>query len=286
MIEILWQYDPGAPAREERPTTARAAQQALTDGNRAFAEILGYAEDRGPSVRKEVRLTAADLGLGAARNTAPEQLPFAAVLSCADARVPVEMVTWQEANDLFVVRVAGNAPGAQSLGSFDYAVNHLASVRLLAVLGHTGCGAVTAAVDAFLTPASYMSITADLPLRSIVDSIMTAVCGAAAALAQIYGDDVNRHRGYRTALIELAVIMNAALAAAAMRQTFRNRLGPHLGVVYGVFNLVTHEVGLPGSTTTNGAWKAGLHEAPEAAADFHALTLEMASSAYIAQFLS
>ncbi len=277
-IEILYQYDPQHAQQQQAPATASAARQELTEGNRAFAEVLANAEAGTPTARKVVRLAATDLGLAPKGSEAPEQLPFAAVLSCADARVPVEMVLWQQANDLFVVRVAGNTPGDQSMGSLDYAVNHLPSIQLLVVLGHTGCGAVTAAVGAFLTPASYMGITADLPLRSIVDGIMTAVCGAADALVQVHGEAVRSRPGYRAALVELAVIMNAALTAAAVRQTFLPRLGPDLDVVYGVFNLHNHTVGLPDSAGSGNVWQAGLRAAPQAAADFAALALEMARS--------
>ena len=284
-IEILYQYDPEHAQPQQAPATASAARQELTEGNRAFAEVLASAGAGTPTARKVVRLAATDLGLAPKGSEAPEQLPFAAVLSCADARVPVEMVLWQQANDLFVVRVAGNTPGDQSMGSLDYAVNHLPSIQLLVVLGHTGCGAVTAAVGAFLKPASYMGITADLPLRSIVDGIMTAVCGAADALVQVHGEAVSNNPGYRAALVELAVIMNAALTAAAVRQTFLPKLGPDLDVVYGVFNLHDHTVGLPDSAGSGNVWQAGLRAAPQAAADFAALALEMARSQYIAQHL-
>jgi carbonic anhydrase len=285
MIEILYQYDPQHAQQNQAPATASAARQELIDGNRAFAEVLANADAGMPTARKVVRLAATDLGLAPKGSEAPEQLPFAAVLSCADARVPVEMVLWQQANDLFVVRVAGNTPGDQSMGSLDYAVNHLPSIQLLVVLGHTGCGAVTAAVGAFLAPASYMGITADLPLRSIVDGIMTAVCGAADALVQVYGEAVKSRPGYRAALVELAVIMNAALTAAAVRQTFLSQLGPNLETVYGVFNLHNHTVGLPASNGSENVWQAGLGAAPQAAADFAALALEMAQSRYIGEHL-
>ena len=116
---------------------------------------------------------------------------------------------------------------------------------------------------------------------------MTAVCGAADALAQTYGDSVRTRPGYRAALIELAVIMNAAVSAATMRRIFLPKLGPHLGVVYGVFNLQTHEVGLPASATEEGVWQAGFcEEAPQAAADFDALGVQMAASRFISQLLS
>ncbi len=76
-----------------------------------------------------------------------EQHPFAAVLSCADSRVPPEIVFDEGLGDLFVVREAGHVAGAPTLGSIEYAVEHL-GVRLVVVLGHEQCGAVTATVAA------------------------------------------------------------------------------------------------------------------------------------------
>jgi carbonic anhydrase len=74
------------------------------------------------------------------------QHPFATVLSCADSRVPPEIVFDEGLGDLFVVRVAGNILDDMILGSMEYAAEHL-HVPLIVVLGHTGCGAVTAAVS-------------------------------------------------------------------------------------------------------------------------------------------
>lgn len=275
------------------PATAEAARRVLVTGNRDFAGVLDRADVGIASGRYIVNLTAKDLGLTTSGDEAPEQLPFAAVLSCADARVPVELVMRQKANDLFVVRVAGNVPGPQSIGSLDYAVYHLASIRLLVVLGHTGCGAVSAAADAYITPPSYMGITGDLSLRAIVDATMLAVGGAADALRQVHGDAVHRQPGYRAALIELAVIMNAALTAATVRQKFQARLGPNLDVVYGVFNLQNHLIGLPAVTdaaseTASGEasdWQSGLWDAPSGAGEFGALALQMARSRHVAQYV-
>ena len=72
--------------------------------------------------------------------------------------------------------------------------------------------------------------------------------------------------------------MNAALTAAAVRQTFLPKLSPNLDVVYGVFNLHDHTVGLPDRAGSETVWQAGLRAAPQAAADFAALALEMARS--------
>ena len=83
-------------------------------------------EGRGPAKRKEL---------------VAGQRPFAILLSCADSRVPPEIVFDQGLGDLFVVRVAGNISEPFALGSIDYAVEYL-HVPLIVVLGHEQCGAV------------------------------------------------------------------------------------------------------------------------------------------------
>ncbi len=285
MIEVVWRYDHRHASSRTTLTTAAEARQALVDGNHNFAGLLRQAEIHSGAVRKIVQLSAHDLGLTSAPDELPQQLPFGAVLSCSDARVPVEMLFWQEANDLFVVRTAGNTPGAHIIGSLAYVVHHLPSVHLLAVLGHTGCGAVTAAVDTFLQPASYMSITADMPLRSIIDGIMPAVSGAAAALQHVYGESVRHAAGYRAALTELSVAVNAALTAVTVREIFKAHLGPQLGVVFGVFSLSNHSVGVPEADAGEDGWRPGLQEPPAVLTEFFKLAEQMAQSAYIARYL-
>ncbi len=71
------------------------------------------------------------------------QEPIAAILACADSRVPPVDIFDQGIGDLFVVRVAGNVIGDHSLGSLEYAVSHL-HTPLVIVLGHSSCGAVGA----------------------------------------------------------------------------------------------------------------------------------------------
>jgi carbonic anhydrase len=75
------------------------------------------------------------------------QHPFATVLGCSDSRVPVELIFDQGLGDLFVIRVAGNVLTEDVIGSLEYAQIHLSS-QLLVILGHEGCGAVTAALEA------------------------------------------------------------------------------------------------------------------------------------------
>jgi carbonic anhydrase len=73
------------------------------------------------------------------------QHPFAAVLSCADSRVPVEVLFDQGLGDIFSVRVAGNVADVSEIASLEYGVEHL-HIPALVVLGHTKCGAVSAAI--------------------------------------------------------------------------------------------------------------------------------------------
>src|SRR6266576_2945172 len=74
------------------------------------------------------------------------QYPHAQILSCADSRVPPEIIFDQGLGDLFVVRVAGNVATDTEIGSLEYGAEHL-HIPLLVVLGHESCGAVTAAVQ-------------------------------------------------------------------------------------------------------------------------------------------
>jgi carbonic anhydrase len=78
--------------------------------------------------------------------TASGQYPFAAVVSCMDSRVPVEIVLDQGIGDLFSLRVAGNVVDTDFLGSLEYATKVVGS-KLIVVMGHTSCGAVKGAID-------------------------------------------------------------------------------------------------------------------------------------------
>ncbi len=74
------------------------------------------------------------------------QKPFAVILTCADSRVPPELIFDQGIGSLFVIRVAGNVAQTDEVATAEYGVGHLGA-RLIVVLGHTRCGAVTAVVD-------------------------------------------------------------------------------------------------------------------------------------------
>src|SRR5438552_5933688 len=102
------------------------------------------------------------------------QHPFAIIVSCSDSRVPPEIVFDQGLGDLFVIRVAGNVIDDHSLGSIEYAVDHLA-VRLIVVLGHQRCGAVKAAKD---------TIAAKTEAPGHIQSLVTAIQPAVEATAK------------------------------------------------------------------------------------------------------
>jgi carbonic anhydrase len=82
------------------------------------------------------------------RPSAAPQHPLAVILSCSDSRVPPEIIFHQGIGDLFIVRAAGNTYDRLALESIEYAVHHLGT-KLIVVLGHDQCGAVTAAVQSY-----------------------------------------------------------------------------------------------------------------------------------------
>lgn len=78
------------------------------------------------------------------------QRPFAIILGCSDSRTPVEILFDQGFGDLFVVRIAGNIVAPSVVGSIEFAASQFGS-RLVVVLGHTGCGAITATSESVRT---------------------------------------------------------------------------------------------------------------------------------------
>ncbi len=111
------------------PPPAKQVLAGLSDGNHRFT--TGHAKH--PHAEKSrVRDTGAH-----------GQHPQAVILTCADSRVSPEIVFDQGIGDLFSIRVAGNVANEDEAASVEYAVEHL-GVPLCVVLGHTGCGAVTA----------------------------------------------------------------------------------------------------------------------------------------------
>lgn len=136
--------------------TPDAALKALMDGNQRF-------------VRGQLQSIKEDLSILKAK-TAEKQEPFAAILSCADSRVPVEFVFDQSIGQLFVVRVAGNIATPEIIASLEYGVAVLGT-RVLMVLGHANCGAVKATIDGKAVPGQISALYAQI--RAAVDEAGT-----------------------------------------------------------------------------------------------------------------
>ncbi len=122
----------GAPLADEHAPGVSASEslQLLLDGNQRFIDGKMTHPNQMPARRIEI---------------AKGQHPFAAILTCSDSRTAPEVLFDRGLGDIFVVRVAGNVADQVVIESLDYSVTHL-GVRLLMILGHRSCGAVTAAV--------------------------------------------------------------------------------------------------------------------------------------------
>lgn len=244
MIDIVYRYDIANPVEEVHPASPAEARALLEAGNDFFAHMLDSDPGEGRRTRI-INVSPQDLGFAAAEGGPPQHRPFAVVVGCADARAPIELLLGQGANDLFVVRIAGNILGSESLGSIDYALNQLSDgLRLVVVLGHTGCGAVTATVDLFLEPGNFLDMAPRHELRSIVNAILPAVRIAYEALIRAYGAEVRDHPGFRKALVETGVVLNAALMAATVEKNLDPVARENVGVVFGVYDLYTRQVGV------------------------------------------
>ena len=163
-------------ASAQTPASPEDALKALADGNKRFVEgrMTSFEED---------------LGILKAK-TADKQEPFAAVLSCADSRVPVELVFDQSIGHLFVTRVAGNIAASTIIASLEYGAAVLGTKAIM-VLGHANCGAVKAALEAKAVPGQISTLYRHI--RPAVDQA---------------GSD-----------LEMAIKANAKIQAALLRQS-------------------------------------------------------------------
>jgi carbonic anhydrase len=133
---------------------ALEALERLREGNRHF--VADIQRD------KQIAPRRAQLASG--------QEPFAIILGCSDSRVPAELIFDQGLGDLFVIRVAGNIVAPSQIGSVEFAAERF-HTRLVVVIGHTQCGAITATIEELERPSENQSRN----LRDIVDRIRPAV---------------------------------------------------------------------------------------------------------------
>ena len=132
-----------AAARAQTTMTPAQALQALMDGNQRFVDGKMTAYDHDLEMLQ--------------KHTAEKQEPFASVLSCADSRVPVELIFDQSIGHVFVNRVAGNIVTTEIMASIEYGAAVLGT-RVIMVLAHGNCGAVKATIDGKAVPGQISSL--------------------------------------------------------------------------------------------------------------------------------
>jgi len=136
--------------------SASDALERLREGNRRFVAGEHTIDELASGIRRMAVVSG--------------QRPIATILGCSDSRVPVEVVFDQGFGDLFVIRVAGNIVAPSQIGSVEFAAERLGT-RLVVVLGHTRCGAVTATLEDLQRRAPNQSWN----LNSIVSRIRPSV---------------------------------------------------------------------------------------------------------------
>lgn len=156
------------PAHGQSKLSPDNALQELMDGNRRFTSGRLTAHEQDLAILKE--------------NTIEKQEPFAAVLSCADSRIPVEMVFDQSIGHIFVTRVAGNMVTPEIIASLEYGAAVLGT-KVIVVIGHAGCGAVKATIQAKEVPGQISSLFPHI--QPAVEQAGTNVDAVAKANAKI-----------------------------------------------------------------------------------------------------
>ena len=160
----------------------------LREGNRRFASNVRSVDSLLSQLRRS--------------ELAQKQEPHAIILCCSDSRSPAEIVFDQGLGDLFVIRVAGNIVAPSQIGSIEFAADAF-HTRLVVVMGHTGCGAIEAAIDA-----SKAHVEASKNLLSIVDRVRPSV-------EQLLAADPSLER---KTLARAAVRANVKASAEQLRQ--------------------------------------------------------------------
>lgn len=178
----------------------REVQDALTPDR--VLQILRDGNERFRTGRRLIR----DLGWQEEAPAAGGQHPLAVVVSCIDSRAPAELVLDLGVGDVFSVRVAGNVASREVLGSVEYACA-VAGAKLVLVMGHTRCGAVTAAVELANAPGSVPAAAGCSHLDFIVREIQESVPPAGA-----------RPPAGREAVVDAVARRNVARAVGRMRR--------------------------------------------------------------------
>lgn len=275
-MDIIYRFDPHASIEHRSPRSNREALKFLAQGNdryHALAERVQQSalgkRDHAPMI---VPIDPVRLGIPIVAGVEQVHSPFALVLGCSDARAPIERILDCTANDVFVVRVAGNVLGVECLGSVDYAVTVLrSSLQSVLVMGHTQCGAVAAAVDLYLRPSSFGEIAFSHAVRSLTDRIMLSVRKAASGLERCLGAKVRKHKRYREWLTTTSCFLNAAVTAYDLQREV-DSLTKGLHVSYTIFDMGWTRIGaLPQRSEREAMETPRFATAPQTAEEFDAI---------------
>lgn len=251
-IDFTYRYRPKQSKPFFVPRDWREAELYLRVGNELSVRFhdackhQGYAPGEWPSV---VEISGPEaMGEPKGDDGLPKQMPFALMLGCSDARVPTELLFGQEFNDIFNIRVAGNVLAEEGVGSLLYALRSFTperegpnqrSLRVAAVIGHRGCGAVKATLQAFLDPIKDAAVFGE-PIGAILRRITSpALVLATEAINIVFGEGLGSDPAMLRTAIDLTVYLNAAWGAHQVHE-WVEREGPEIssrvGVIYGVFD--------------------------------------------------
>ncbi|PQO30033.1 hypothetical protein C5Y96_15075 [Blastopirellula marina] len=253
-----------------RPSNSQEAQARLEVGNTAFRRWVADAytpryieEEPGTHERRAL------LGSVIPVNQIPTQTPFAAVVGCSDARVPVRLLFGQSVNDIFEIRTAGQALGNECVGSLEDALAHLKSIKTIVVIGHSGCGPVTAAVDAYLRDGR-KPILDSSGLQSIINRILPSVILADETLKRSTLSKPG-HADHRRHLIEMTTTLNAAAGASRLRHFVESYGREDVSVLHGVYDIASQAVMRPLHSELTPEDRLGLATAPAEESDLEAI---------------
>jgi carbonic anhydrase len=180
-------------SQKDSQLSPEAALQALLAGNQRFVDNRLKHPHQSKSRLKEV---------------AQGQHPFATILSCADSRVPSEIIFDQGIGDLFDVRIAGNIATLEAIGSIEYAALELATPLIL-ILGHKRCGAITAAVQKGALPGQ---------IRSLVKAIQPALIGMSDQSGDAIDNAVIANVRYQVSRLKhLSIPLNQRMATGTLK---------------------------------------------------------------------
>jgi carbonic anhydrase len=171
--------------------------------------------------------------------TSESQNPIAIILSCIDSRTPAELVFDLGIGDIFGVRMAGNVISPKVLGSLEYGCC-VAGSKVILVMGHTRCGAVTAAVNMATSPQTVVEVTGCQHLGPILTDIQQAIDPGILSILEHADED------QKTAIIETVAIRNVELSVEKILQesdTIRRLVDEgRVAVVGAIFDITTGKI--------------------------------------------